>query len=160
MSEITQTLEGQKNAGSVGFRFGMWAEAWKLKIERPITGHGLLQFNDINTLPETSPIQHYNHVHNQFLDVWMKAGIGGLVFIVTLLGLPFIVGIKMYINGIATYVGLSLIFLGGSFFTFGLTEVFLEQADTVTLLATYIPMLLILADREVVAAGRKPTPPV
>lgn len=148
LSQLAQTIDGQQYAGSVGFRLGMWAEAWKLILERPITGHGLLQFNDITSLPVANPIQHYNHVHNQFLDVWMKAGIGGLVFIVALLGLPVIVGIKLIIKGSAPGAGLSLIFLGGSFFTFGLTEVYLEQVDTSILLATYIPMLLLLADRE------------
>lgn len=154
LSELSQNIDNQVYVGSAGYRLGMWAEAWKLILERPITGHGLLQFHDITSLPDTVPYKRFNHVHNQFLDVWMKAGIGGLIFIIALLGLPVIVGIKLFIDDISPNAGLTLIFLGGSYFTFGLTEVYLEKPDATTLLATYVPMLLVFSDRKMNAASR------
>ncbi|MGE4610732.1 MAG: O-antigen ligase family protein [Paracoccaceae bacterium] len=110
VSQISQTLDDQKYAGSVGQRFGMWEEAWKLIKEKPLIGHGLFQFNNITELPTTNPIQRYNHVHNQFLDVWMKAGIGGLIFFVSILGLPFVIGIKLFIRNIAPEAGANACF--------------------------------------------------
>lgn len=154
LSELSQNIDSQVYVGSVGERLGMWAEAWKLILERPITGHGLLQFHDITSLPDTIPYKRYNHVHNQFLDVWMKAGIGGLIFIIALLGLPAIVGIKLFINDISPNVGLTLIYLGGSYFVLGLTEVYLEKPGATILLATYVPMLLVFADRKMNSASR------
>ena len=154
LSELSQNIDSQVYVGSVGERLGMWAEAWKLILERPITGHGLLQFHDITSLPDTIPYKRFNHVHNQFLDVWMKAGIGGLIFIIALLGLSAIVGIKLFINDISPNVGLTLIYLGGSYFVLGLTEVYLEKPGATILLATYVPMLLVFADRKMNSASR------
>jgi hypothetical protein len=37
---------------------------------------------------------------------------------------------------------LTLVFIGGSLFTFGLTEVYFEKPDMTILLAAYIPILL------------------
>ncbi len=154
LSELSQNIDSQVYVGSVGYRLGLWAEAWKLILERPITGHGLLQFRDITSLPDTIPYTRFNHVHNQFLDVWMKAGVGGLIFIIALLGLPAIVGIKLFTNDISPNVGLTLIYLGGSYFVLGLTEVYLEKPGATILLATYVPMLLVFADRKMNSASR------
>ncbi len=105
-------------------------------------GYGLLQFNNIIESPITNPIQSYNHVHNQFLDVWMKDGIGGLIFFVSILGLPFVIGIKLFIRNIAPEAALTLVFIGGSLFTFGVTEVYFEKPSMTILFAAYIPILL------------------
>ena len=129
-------------------RIGMWTEALKLIGEKPLIGHGLLHFSEINNLPLGNPIQHFTHAHNQFLDIWMKLGIGGLAFLLAFLGLPIFVGWKLYSRNIDLGLGLSLIWLGGSFCVYGLSEVWLIHTNTIVILATYITTLLIVADKK------------
>ena len=146
MSELSRTASGLENQGSIGMRVGAWQEALRLIAERPITGHGLRYFSDFNTLPLDNPVQNFTHVHNQYLDIWVKAGIGGLVFLLVFLGLPFFVGMKMLFKKLDLGVALTLIWLSGSFMVFGLTEVFVNHTNTIVILATYIPLFLLLAD--------------
>ena len=148
MSEFARTADGLENQGSIGMRVGAWQEALRLIAERPFTGHGLRYFSDFNTLPRNNPVQNFTHVHNQYLDIWVKAGIGGLVFLLVFLGLPFFVGVKILFKNLDPGVGLTLIWLGGSFMVYGLTEVFINHTNTIVILATYIPLFLLLADRK------------
>jgi hypothetical protein len=78
----------------------------------------------------------------------MRLGIGGVVFLFLLLGLPVLVGYKLFAQNVDQHVGLTLIWLGGSFFTFGLTYIFIGQTNTSVILATYTPMLLLIADKK------------
>lgn len=153
INQAMRAAEGYQNQGSIGMRVDVWTEAIRLIIERPLTGHGLISFSEINNLPSNFPSKDFSHTHNQYLDVWVKAGIGGLLFLLAFLGLPMFVGWKLLTEGIDPGVGLTLIWLGGSFLVYGLTEMFLGHTNTIVLLATYIPMLLIIADKKIVKAN-------
>lgn len=147
--EAAQTIDGRETFGSLGTRFGMWGEAWKLILERPITGHGLYLFREIHNLSDNSAIYTFGTAHNQILNIWMRVGMGGTVFILLLHGLPAYVGYKLISRDIDENLGLTLIWLGGSFFTFGLTYIVVGQTNTSVILATYTPMLLLLADKAI-----------
>ncbi len=116
--------------------------------ERPLTGHGLIYLSEINNMPDHLYARNFSHAHNQYLDIWVKAEIGGLIFLLVFLGLPMFIGWKLVARDIDPGAGLALIWLGGNFLVYGLSEVFLTHTNTIVLLAVYIPALLILADKK------------
>ena len=146
--QIGQTLDGHENVGSMGMRLGMWEEAWQLITARPLTGHGLYLFREIHSLPIDSKIYTFGTAHNQILNLWMRVGIAGPIFILLVHTLPVIIGCKLIARGIDERLGLTLIWLGGSFFTFGLTYIIIGQTNTSVILATYTPLLLLLGDKK------------
>lgn len=151
-AELAQSLDGQKNTGSVGLRLQFWKQAWLMIKAHPLAGNGLRFFYDIADLPQSSPMMAHKHAHNQFLDIWMKSGLPGVGLYLGLHGIPLVAGWRLIRSKADETLGLVLIWMTGSFFVYGLTDIFITGIGQITVYAIYVVALLILADRKVFPA--------
>lgn len=83
---------GDSNS-SVGQRLAHWQFAWDMFTKRPLTGWGQAEYDlqrilaiDQGRAPEA--LRHFNHAHNEWLDMAAKRGAVGLLTLATLFGLP------------------------------------------------------------------------
>jgi O-antigen ligase len=76
-------LEGALLRGE-GLRPLIWTEGWRQAISRPIVGHGIISEIAIETGG-----QHFNTVHNAYLQVFWQSGAIGLSFFMLLLVVAF-----------------------------------------------------------------------
>lgn len=132
--------------GSVGDRIEMWTAATALIKSRPIAGHGFLDFRELAEIPPEIST-NYDHAHNQYLELWMKGGIIGIIFFLIYLGLPIWAGARTIKNSGGRLLGMNLIWIGGSFSVLTLTDVFLLYPETAPLVGVFLVMLLSEADR-------------
>lgn len=85
---IILPFKGEKSAVS---RLSLWHTANKMIKEEPITGLGLLGFNNNFEKYNTDPgLSHYKYPHNLELSLWVDTGLLGLVsFILLVLALIY-----------------------------------------------------------------------
>lgn len=155
-AEFGESLTGIENNGSIGLRIQFWKHAVIMIKEHPILGHGMRYFFDIADLPADHPMMAHKHVHNQFLDLWVKSGIAGIVFFAMLYTVPLLAGWKLVAAKVDATLGLMLIWLTGSFFVFGLMDVIITNTGIVTIYATYLVCFLLLADAKLLSTSNKP----
>ncbi len=153
VSELSESLGGQQNNGSVGLRIQFWQEAIRMIRENPVFGNGLRFFLEISDAPLRNPRLAHNHAHNQFLDIWMKSGIAGVALFVMLHGLPVWAGIRLIASKADIALGMILIWLSGAYLVFGLTDIFITRLGTMTIYGVYMTVLLLLADRRLNAGS-------
>ena len=90
MTSEVQVYQAQRSANtSVGQRLEHWRFAWDLGLERPLLGWtttGYLQEKDRRVAAgQYQPsIQEYVFVHNEVLDVFVKAGLVGVAWLLAL----------------------------------------------------------------------------
>ena len=144
--ELAKTIDGTENAGSVGMRITMWGHAWEAIKSNPIIGHGMIPFRDIAGFSPESALYRFGHAHNQFIDVWMKLGIGGLLAFMVIIGTPFYSGTRDILKTGVHINALMKIWISGSFIVYGLTQSFLQHADSSIYFALFCAASLYLVD--------------
>ena len=101
--DITSYLSGKNTSTSLGARFDMWKGAVLMIKEKPILGWGVKGYQEKQTQQVSEgTISEYagtfTHAHNQYLDVWTKYGLPGIL---ALLGV-FILPLRIFIQGLKT----------------------------------------------------------
>lgn len=79
--------------GTFGARMEMWKAAWKMFLEKPITGVGLGGFREVvhaksDQYEVNKIVKKYWHPHNQYLNALATRGIPGLALMLLLLVVP------------------------------------------------------------------------
>lgn len=83
---------GESN-NSVGQRLAHWKFAWTMFTERPFIGWGQAEY-DVQRLEAITqgrvpePLRHFNHAHNEWLDMAAKRGLLGLLGLASLYAIP------------------------------------------------------------------------
>ena len=92
-SEWAGWMQTGESNNSVGQRLAHWQFAWNMFLERPAVGWGQAAYDterlkaiDDGRAPE--PMRHFNHAHNEWLDMAAKRGVVGVLGLVALLGVP------------------------------------------------------------------------
>lgn len=133
---------------SIGIRLQLWTHGLDLIGSAPIFGHGINSMPQILQRPELGVDQvvaTFSHLHNQYLDIMMKMGLVGAVLFYVPLAVVLVVGIKMALNPADRTKGLAVLWAGGSYAIYGLTQVFYEHASTTLHYGVCVGMLLWLA---------------
>lgn len=118
---------------SNGGRFEMWKASLRIGLEHPIFGVGETGYVEhVREQAKTGQVAAYvvrfRHAHNEFLDVFAKRGLVGVVSLLLLYGVPLRLFMR---NGSAlkleqrAYAGGGMV-LVGLYATFGLTQTFLS----------------------------------
>lgn len=123
---------------SVGARLEMWRAAVKMGFEHPLSGWG---DKDIRTGRENVVkvegvdefILNYNHAHNDFLEMWVRRGALGVVFLLVIYIVPFVVfkksmgdsvGVRIEDYGLWRVLHFIGMLIPLAYFIFGLTDTF------------------------------------
>ncbi len=84
VSDVSEFFERDRRGTSVGARMEMWRTSSIMFMERPFIGHGVGGYGPtVNAMIEedraSSSISHYDHPHNEYLNVLATRGLLGLL---------------------------------------------------------------------------------
>lgn len=135
---------------SIGIRLQMWTYAIDLIRSAPLLGHGIDSFPQSLMRPEfsiaeDSILMNFSNVHNIYLDMMMKMGIVGALLFFAPLVVALVTGLRMALMPDSRVMGLALLWAGGSYAIYGLTQTFYGHASTTLHYGVYVGMLLWLA---------------
>lgn len=133
--------------GSTGFRLQLWTYGLELIRSAPLFGHGIDSFPQVLQRPELavpadSFLYHFSNLHNQYLDTMMKMGLIGAVLFFAPLAIALVVGLRMALDPNDRPAGLAILWVGGSYAIYGLTQTFYGHASTTLHYGVFLGMLL------------------
>lgn len=157
--DVHQYNEDNAEQTSVGSRWRLWQLGIGAIAEKPLLGWGnfeQLQHSSSERQAEAVLIQ-FNHMHNDFLDAWVKRGIVGALSYLAFIGVPLLVFMRKVaareLESCQVSYGLMGASLAAAVGVFGLTQAFLTHASGLTL---YVFLLMIL----VAQLEKRPLAPV
>ncbi|RCX10994.1 O-antigen ligase family protein [Extensimonas vulgaris] len=91
--ELLQQPEPEKSNTATGSRLAFWMHAWRLGLEHPWLGAGQLGYEQSQReavarqeMPSMSV--HFNHAHNEWLDMFAKRGLLGVIGLALFYAVP------------------------------------------------------------------------
>lgn len=147
---FNETHATEYREDSIGIRFQLWMHAFDLIGETPLFGHGIDSFPDVLRMPELgvpadSVLFTFSNVHNQYLDMMMKMGLLGAMLFFAPLAVALVVGLRLALDPAERVKGLAILWVGGSYAIYGLTQTFYGHASTTLHFGVYLGMLMWLA---------------
>lgn len=93
VSEVQAFRTQGQSMTSVGHRLAHWQLAWRLGLERPWLGWGQVDYEARKhaavVAGETPPVvEQFNHAHNEWLDMFAKRGLVGVLALAAFLAIP------------------------------------------------------------------------
>lgn len=87
---------GANSETSVGQRLVHWQLAWNLALERPVLGWGQQGYDQrkqqaIAENQAPASLSQFNHAHHEWLDMFAKKGITGILVLVLFFGVPGVI---------------------------------------------------------------------
>lgn len=78
---------------SVGHRLEHWVMAWNIALEKPLLGWGQVAYearmHELVEAGRVSPaVLHFNHAHHEWLDMWAKRGVVGVLALMFFFAVP------------------------------------------------------------------------
>jgi|SRR5690554_779561 len=152
---------GEHMSSSVGMRLEMWGSGAALAAQKPWLGWGESAYgNKLTSMIEDDRsrmiISHYDHVHSDTLDVFLRRGLLGLVALLLVYGVPFVLFACKFKRARAgesyAVAGMMLV---SAIAIFGLTQAFFRHNSGVTVYVFYMMVLwayLRAAERRTLAA--------
>lgn len=141
VAEVAASLDGNA-AGSVGLRVQMWQAAWAEIVKAPLLGKGVRDFRMLIDGAAWPAVADFYHAHNQYIDLWLKTGLPGMLLLLALQGAALWFawtrrgGVPADHGVAAALAWVSLSFLG-----YGMTQAFLGHVETSLIPATYLLLL-------------------
>ena len=137
-ADAADLLAGEGTGGlsnSVRIRIDLWSHALELASRRPMLGYGLGSFPQVLkdpslAIPADSPLWHFNHVHNQYLDLLLETGLIGLGLFMSVIGISLWAGFRALRDPPRRIIGLTLIWVASSYSIFGLSTTFMAHSTT------------------------------
>ncbi|HRP79316.1 MAG TPA: O-antigen ligase family protein [Aquamicrobium sp.] len=135
---------------SVGIRLQMWVVALDMIRDAPLLGQGIDSYPAVLHRPELgvpadSVLFRYGNVHNQYLDMAMKMGLVGAALFFAPLAVALVVGVRLALDPQRRVWGLAILWVGGSYAIYGLTQTFYGHASTTLQFGVYLGLLMWLA---------------
>lgn len=137
-------------ADSVGIRLQMWVVAIEMIRDAPLLGQGIDSYPAVLYRPELgvppdSILFRYGNVHNQYLDMAMKMGLVGAFLFFAPLVVALVAGLRLALDGERRVWGLTILWVGGSYAIYALTQTFYGHASTTLHFGVYLGLLIWLA---------------
>lgn len=149
---------------AASMRYDLWGAAIRLIPEQPIFGHGISSLPEVLRhplagVPADSAILDFGHVHNEYLDILLKAGIVGFILFYT----PMLIALWLAWRGLADPARLvwaiAVAWVVGAQLIYGLTSVMFAHAVTALQYGVYLGMLMfVLAPEDSDARGEQLPP--
>ena len=148
VSNIDQYFSGGNRLTSVGMRFEMWKGAAHLIIEKPLSGWGENGYQlGMQLLAEQGVIEpaaaRFSHAHNEYLDIFAKRGILGLLSLLAL----YLVPLTFFVRDFAIQdpsrrsVAVAGALLSVTYIDFSLTQAFLAHNSGTMMYAFLLAVL-------------------
>ncbi|BFM21932.1 O-antigen ligase family protein [Gilvimarinus japonicus] len=138
---------GVRMNSSVGMRLEMWNAGTRLAVQKPMLGWGESAYGQkltgmIDDDRSRVIISHYDHVHSDSLDAFLRRGSLGLFALLLVYAVPFTLFARKFVRGGVgdTYAVAGMI-LVASIATFGLTQAFFRHNSGVTVYLFYLVVL-------------------
>jgi len=138
---------------SIGERLEMWAVAWELFTQSPLTGVGTGAYQtqaqklvDAGTAPVVTAV--YDHPHSEYLDALSSRGLLGLLALLALLAVPAAL-LARAINSpdpVRMGAGLGGVLVAAGFAMFGLTETTFIHSVTIGWYVIMMAVFMVLAE--------------
>ena len=126
---------------SLGARLEMWKTALLMGKEKPFTGWGDKNIQNkrleyVEKSISNPVIMEYNHAHNDFLEMWARRGIIGIIALIGIYVIPILLIISFYrknkytvknnerLTSINKFLVISGVLIYFGYFIFGLSDVF------------------------------------
>jgi len=82
--EVTAYLQHGESDTSIGQRLAHWKLAWRLGLDKPIIGWGNAGYEEeksrrVQAGESPEVLLHFGNAHHEWLDLWAKAGLVGVV---------------------------------------------------------------------------------
>jgi len=137
-------------ADSVGIRLQMWVVALDMIRDAPLLGQGIDSYPAVLHrtelgVPADSVLFRYGNVHNQYLDMAMKMGLVGAFLFFAPLVVALVAGLRLALDGERRVWGLTILWVGGSYAIYALTQTFYGHASTTLHFGVYLGLLIWLA---------------
>lgn len=147
-SDIQRFVENDNVHTSLGARFAMWEAAMVLIPEKPWLGwgdNGYAQARDALVEQGKAPpiIKNYGHVHNEYLDAWVKNGIIGLLVLLALYLVPMrLFAHHLHDNDLSVRaVAVAGVLLPVAYIDYGISQVFLTHNSGVMMYSFFLVIL-------------------
>lgn len=133
--------------GSVGIRYQLWHLAAQLIPEAPLLGHGfssvpeVLRHEALN-VPPGSILFQFNHVHNEYLDILLKAGIVGAILYFGPMMIALWAAWRILRKERLDTAAFAVFWVVGAQLIYGMTSVTFAHASTTLQLGVYLGMLI------------------
>jgi O-antigen ligase len=148
VSETSDYLNEHNTGTSIGARLEMWRTGVLLLNEKPLLGWGKEGYmHQVQQLINKGKIdavtKRHNHLHNEYLDAWVKRGVPGLAVTLALFLVPLILFVRQFRSGnnITRPYALAGIVLVIAYIVFGFTQAFLTHNNGVMLYAFSVAIL-------------------
>jgi len=147
-NEFDNWSQGINANDSTGLRLQMWSAGLKAFQEKPLFGYGYRNANIAASKFATenkTTIRNKTHLHNQFINDMVSAGILGLFSLIILLSIPikvFYTNIIKYKNYDSSLLGL---LVGIGYLTFGFTHIAFGEEN---MNALYVFLMAYLFSRQ------------
>lgn len=123
---------------SLGVRLELWKTAFLMGQEKPLTGWGdknitAGRLEYVKKSIAAPAIMKYNHAHNDFLEMWARRGIIGILALISIYSIPIILLLISYkknknstpeLASINKFLLISGLLIYSGYFIFGLSDVF------------------------------------
>lgn len=128
-------------------RYDLWIAAMRLIPEQPIWGFGFSSMPEILNhpaafVPSDSPIHVYGHIHNEYLDILLKAGIVGAVLFYAPMLLSLGIAWRKLMDPELQACAIVIVWIVGAQLIYGMTSVMFSHASTTHQFGVYLGMLL------------------
>ena len=141
---VTENFDAAVYANSPAWRLQLWEAAWKIFLDKPVTGIGIGGYQPAITEFEThSPIHVLQHPHNQYLNALATRGIPGFLLLLAILIIPIAIARERErIDYSVRISSASLIFISITFAIGNLTADHFEQQPTIMFYVALMAFLL------------------
>ena len=94
--EITLFKQGDTSVTSVSQRLYHWQLAWRMGLEKPLTGWGRQGYVDeknrrVQAGLANPSVLEFTHAHNEAMDVFVKHGVPGVLALLFFYGVPIVI---------------------------------------------------------------------
>lgn len=148
LSDIERFVENDNVQTSIGARFAMWEAAIELIPKKPVFGwgdNGYAEARDalVEEGKAASIIKGYGHVHNEYLDAWVKNGLVGLVALLAMYLVPMrLFSRYMHDHDLAVRsLSVAGVLLPVAYMDYGVSQVFLIHNSGVMMYAFFVVIL-------------------
>lgn len=148
-NDVDQYLDDSNRNTSIGWRFEMWRGAAQLIAEKPLSGWGDAGYQPaMQALADRGVIvqraARFGHAHNEYLDIFAKWGVLGLLSLLALYLIPLILFTRRMncLDLPRRSIAVAGALLSVSYIDFSLTQAFLLAHNSGTMMYAFLLAVL------------------
>jgi len=132
---------------AASIRYDLWRAAMNLIPEKPLFGFGLSSMPEVLLHPAAgvhpdSVLFRFGHIHNEYLDILLKAGLVGFVLFYAPMAVALWLAFKRMADPVQRIWALAVMWVVGAQLIYGMTSVMFAHASTILQFGVYLGILM------------------